>query len=118
MKSLIATKGDQRARPRRSRAEVDEILSDYRASGQSQVQFCRERVLSVATLGYWLRRSREAVESVEGSCLLPVRVRAAATELSRSVTLRLPSGLEVLLPAGYGVAEMAALVRHLEGTSC
>lgn len=94
------------------------ILADYRASGLSQVRFCRERGLSVSTLGYWLRRSRADAGPADEARLLPVRVRDAADEQPSVVTIRLPSGLEVVLSAGSAVAEVAALVRQLEATSC
>ncbi len=60
---------------RRSREEVRGLLADFAGSGLSQGRWCAGKGISVATLGYWLRRERESPERVHS--LVPIEVRAA-----------------------------------------
>ena len=73
-----------RRRTRRNREEVGLLLADFAGSGLSQKQWCELNTVSVATLGYWLRRERE--ESSGEVSLVPIEVRnderATATQAS------------------------------------
>lgn len=44
---------------RRSWPEIQEILAEYNASGQTQGDFANRRGIGVSTLSLWLRRERE-----------------------------------------------------------
>lgn len=98
-------------RVRRSREEIEELLAAFEGSGQTQEAFCRERGLSVATFSSW-RRKRTAGGG-GNSALRPVRLLGGAR--ADAPTVRTPGGVEVALPAGTAVAEIAALVNAIEG---
>ena len=97
-------------RVRRSRAEIDQLLELFEGSGQTQAAFCREHGLSVPTFSSWRRKRREA-ESLPG--FRAVRVvgfpPAAAGPL-----VRLPDGIEIVLPAGVSPAELCGVVAMLK----
>jgi len=93
-------------RVRRSREEIDELLAAFESRGQTQEAFCRERGLSVATFSSW--RRRRATGGARGG-LRPVRVLGGSCAGERKV--RTLGGVEVSLPAGTPVGEIAALVR-------
>jgi hypothetical protein len=44
---------------RRSRAEAGQLVAEYEASGLSQVEFCREQGLSLATLARYRKRQTQ-----------------------------------------------------------
>ena len=44
---------------RRSWSEIQEVLAEYNASGETQRDFAREHGIGVLTLSLWLRRARE-----------------------------------------------------------
>ena len=46
-------------RRRRSRAEAGQLVAEYEASGLSQVEFCREQGLSLATLARYRKRQTQ-----------------------------------------------------------
>ncbi len=68
-----------RRRVKRSREEVGRLLADFAGSGLSRKQWCDLNTISVATLGYWLRRERE--EASRTVSLVPIEVRDAAEPL-------------------------------------
>ena len=82
-------------RRRRSRAEAEQLVAEYEASGLSQVEFCRKQGLSLATLARY-RKRRAQSEMIPGNHWLAVEVSAARTALEG----RAGSGLAVALPGG------------------
>jgi|SRR4051794_34072608 hypothetical protein len=43
---------------RRSTEEIDQLLEQYRASGVTQIEFCRQTGTVLSTLGRYLRQQR------------------------------------------------------------
>ena len=91
---------------RRSRAEIETILSEFRESGLTQVAFARERGLNLATFRTWLAKNRG--ERVKGFC--PVTVRG---ENNDALTIRLPGGIEISVCGGADPQWVIALARGL-----
>lgn len=82
-------------RRRRSRAEVEQLVAEYEASGLGRAEFCRAHALSLSTLNRYCKR----------------RAQGEATGVSRWVTVELAgarpanggggsSGLTVVLSSG------------------
>ena len=82
-------------RRRRSRAEAEQLVAEYEASGLRQVEFCRKQGLSLATLARY-RKWRAQGEVVPGNRWLAVEVSAARPALEGGAG----SGLAVALPGG------------------
>jgi hypothetical protein len=82
-------------RRRRSRAEAEQLVAEYEASGLSQVEFCRNQKLSLATLARY-RKWRAQSEVMPGNRWLAVEVSAARPALEGGTG----SGLSVALPGG------------------
>lgn len=76
---------------RRSRADIDQILTDYRQSSLTQIAFARERGLNLGTFRSWLARCRKDPSRE----LCPVKIRPQASDL---LTIRLPGGIELDVP--------------------
>lgn len=91
---------------RRSRAEIETILSDFRASGLTQVAFARKRGLKLGTFRTWLAKNRG--EREKGFC--PVTVR---DENNAGLTIRLPGGLEISVCGEIDPQWVLALARGL-----
>lgn len=100
-----------RGRKRRSRAEIDRLVADYRNSGQTQESFAREHGLNVGTLRGWLYRRRGG----EDGGLREVVVRAVAEPGARKamVVVRTARGVEVELPLSAGSGWIERMVREL-----
>ncbi len=83
-------------RRRRSRAQVEQLVAAYEASGLSRTEFCRNNAISLATLNRYLSRRREADAEAAGVNLIAVELsRARPAERKGS-----DSGLAVALAAG------------------
>jgi hypothetical protein len=82
-------------RRRRSRAEAEQVVGEYEASGLSRVEFCRQHGLSLATLARYRKRQVQA-PAAPGNRWVAVEVGGASSTLDS----RWNSGLAVALPGG------------------
>jgi hypothetical protein len=82
---------------RRSRAEVEQVVAEYEASGLGRTAFCQQRRLSLSTLARYRRRQKQtAGEGADGKRWLTVEVSGSAAVASGERA----SGLAVVLPGG------------------
>jgi hypothetical protein len=103
---------------RRSRQEVDQLVTEYETSGLSRDEFCRERGVGLSTLDrYRTRRKRRvpagsnALLAVEVSTQAPAPI--AGTGSALAVVLR--GGRRIEVGRGFDTSALAQLVRVLEG---
>jgi hypothetical protein len=87
-------------RRRRSPAEAEHLVAAYEASGLSQVEFCRQQGLSLATLARYRKRQRHAQgEAATGNRWLAVEVCGVTAAVGNGTT----SGLAIALPGGQRI---------------
>ena len=80
----------KRRRTRRSSREVQDLVAEYKTSGETQAEFARRTGLSQSVLGRWIRRGGE---SSRGAF---VRVDVKREDLADSSTT---SGIEIVVSA-------------------
>ena len=97
---------NRQRRARRSRAEIEKIIGEYRESGLSQVAFARERNLNLGTLRKWLGKERV----MRGPAFREVRVPVGP---AGEMTIRLPGGIELEVPSGVDCDWVLKVVRGL-----
>ena len=114
-------------RPRRSRAEVAQIVSSYSQSGLSRSQFCRQHGLSLSTLNRHCQHAlhRDALGSASmnrslGTAELPL-ARVELVEESTTHTkqrdpllVELAGGRRIAVSAGFDAATLTRLIAVLE----
>ena len=93
---------------RRSAEEIQELLQQYRASGLTQIEYCRQAGVTLSTLGRHLRRRGDDEQR-----LIPVKVRAE-TEADRGFVLVLGNGRRIQSSWTFGDAQLARLIRVAE----
>jgi hypothetical protein len=82
---------------RRSRAEIEQLVGEYEASGLGRMAFCQQRGLSLSTLSRYRRRQEQpAGEAAEGKRWLAVEVSGSAAVASSERA----SGLAVVFAGG------------------
>jgi transposase len=82
---------------RRSRAEIQQLVAEYEASGLGCTAFCQQRGLTLSTLARYRRRQEQtAGEAAEGKRWLAVEVSGSAVVTSPEKA----SGLAVVVPGG------------------
>ena len=93
---------------RRSEAEIGQVLERYRASGLTQIEYCRQTGMVLSTLGRYLRR-----------CNLPeprlVKVELESPEgAAPGFALVLGNGRRIESGWRFGEAELLRLIRVVE----
>jgi transposase len=98
-------------RRRRSAEEVERLLEDYRASGMTRIEYCRQADMALSTLGRYLRRRRQRRQ--RGQRLVRVSLESAP-ERDRGFVLVLGNGRRIESGWKFGDAELARLIRVAE----
>ena len=109
------------ARRRRTRAEVQQLVSEFASSGIRQNEFCRSRGLSLSTLARHLkkRRWKKKRKSTGAKCkLLGVELAtgkpAAESESSCGLAVVVSSGRRIEVQRDFDVPTFERLVNALE----
>lgn len=93
---------------RRSPEEIEQVLEQFRASGLSQVEYCRQTGMVLSTLGRYLRQGTKSEQQL-------VRVDVeAAPEPGTGFVLMLGNGRRIASGWVFGDAELARLIRVVE----
>jgi hypothetical protein len=93
---------------RRSSEEVQQILEQFRASGLSRMEYCRQSGIVLSSLGRYLRR----VESPEQQL---VRVKLESPpDVGTGFVLMFGNGRRIASDWAYADAELARLIRVVE----
>jgi len=104
-------------RRRRSRAEAGQLVAEYEASGLSQVEFCRERGLSLATLSRYRKRQAQGSPAA-GNRWVEVKEYAGRPVLEdragSGLAVALPSGRRIEIGRGFDAHTLAQLMGVLE----
>src|SRR5437660_8048870 len=93
---------------RRSPEEIQQILEQFRASGLSQMEYCRQTGMVLSTLGRYLRRINTPEQQ-----LVKVKLEAPP-EPGTGFVLMLGNGRRIASGWGFGDVELARLIRVAE----
>ncbi len=93
---------------RRSAEEVEQMLEQYRGSGLTQIEYCRQAGVALSTLGRHLRR-----HDGPGQRLIRVRV-GPAREPDGGFVLVLGNGRRIESGWRFSDAELVRLIRVAE----
>ncbi len=84
-------------------------LAGWRSSGLSQAAYCRQHGLELKRFCYWRRTLGSKATS--SSALLPIVVSSPV--VMDRIELRLPNGLQLVLPLGLDTARLLPMIRAL-----
>src|SRR5690242_9617325 len=106
------------ARRRRSRAELNQLVAEYEASGLTRQEFCGRHGLALATLDrYRKRRQQRREDSSADSRFLRVELsgpKQAAGPGGRDLIVLLSNARKIEVKRGFDAEMLAQLVRVLE----
>ncbi len=77
--------------------ERQELMEEFRSSGLTQADFCRQWEINPTTFSGWLRADRQQPEPVE---FCEVQMSAAIT--GQAIVVELPGGVQVKVPGELG----------------
>ena len=102
-------------RRHRSRAEADQLVIEYEASGVTQAEFCRQKDLPLKTLARYVTRYRK--QTGRGDEPNPpqrfVAVEVAHPNCGGELAVLLSSGLRVEVKAGFDAGTLRQLIAVL-----
>lgn len=106
-------------RRRRTRAEVQQLASEFMGSGMRRSEFCRQRHLSWSTLQRHLKGQRKKCKPVLPSCQLvdvelATRKPMAESESSCGLVVLLSSGYKIEVQRNFDSPTLERLVNVLE----
>src|SRR5882724_11314015 len=98
----------------RSRAEADQLASEYEASGLTREAFCRERDVPLKTLCRYVTRYRsQKADARQPQRFVPVEV-ADQSSGNGALTVLLPGGCRIEVSRGFDVGTLRQLLTVLE----
>jgi hypothetical protein len=109
---------------RRSRAEVEQLVAEYEASGLSRTEFCRQRGLSLSTLARYGRRQEwMAGEGAGGKRWLAVEVSGATAgaggAIGSGLAMVVRGGRRIEIGRGFDADTLQRLLAVMEaGGAC
>jgi hypothetical protein len=104
---------------RRSSQEIRRLVTEFEASGQRQVEFCKRHGLALSTLQRGLKRRRRQAEG-QGECdrLVEVKVtrsrRNGSAESSCALEVLLPKGRRIEVRRDFDAETLVRLIRTIE----
>ena|SRR5712692_4066155 len=102
---------------RRSRAEAEQLVAEYEASGLSQREFCRQHELALGTLDRY-RKRRAYGDKRGGDGWVAVELsranEAGESGPGRELAVVLSSGRRIEVRRGFDAHTLEQLVRVLE----
>ena len=102
---------------RRTPAEIQQIVSEFKSGELTQVEFCRRHDLVLSTLGGYLRQERGSSEASRSGL---VGVELAAKKLGTQpagcgLSVMVGSGRRIVVESDFDAATLQRLVQVLEG---
>ena len=108
-------------KPRRSRAEVQRLVEEFKRSGMNRSQFCRQCQLALSTLKRHLANESTSTANPRptGSRLLPVEVlksrgKPQAAAQGSGVAILLAGGRRIEVPPAFDPQTLHRVLRVLE----
>lgn len=106
------------SRRRRSRAEVEQLVTEYESSGLAQQEFCKQHGLSLSTLLRHRKRRQMALQNAADGGFIPVSISMAPQCGGRGqggeLLVWLLSGRKIEVRGGLDPKALEQLVRVLE----
>ena len=100
------------------------MIADWEGSGQTQVDFCRERNESIASFRWWRWHLRKLDQEIRPR-FLPVRVienpeeaQAPSGNRERDFEILLPQGCKIRVPQRFEPGALLRLIKVLEDVRC
>ena len=103
---------------RRSRAEVEQLVKEYEASGLGRQEFCKKHGLSLSTLSRHRKRRQLRTEAATRDYFIPVEIsqakQAGASQWRGELLVWLSTGRRIEVRGGFDPKVLQQLVRVLE----
>lgn len=107
-----------KAKRRRSRTEIQQLIAEYEVSGLGRTAFCQQKGLSLSTLARYRKRQEQATTEVAaGKRWLAVEMSggaSAASDRSSGLTVVLSGGRRIEVVRGFDDETLTRLLAVVE----
>jgi hypothetical protein len=102
---------------RRTSAEIQQIVSEFKSGDLTQKEFCRRQGLTLSTFGRYLSRAHASSEASKRGLVaveLAVKKDGAKACGGCGLSVMVASGRRIVVEAGFDAASLQRLVQVLE----
>ena len=103
-----------RPRRRRSRAQAEQLVAEYEASGIGQEEFCRQHGLALSTLARYRKWRQERGEAVGPGRWVAVELAGSPQAGASGLAVVLAGGRRIEVGRGFDARTLEQLLRVLE----
>jgi transposase-like protein len=108
--------------PRWTPGIAKKMITGWKRSGLSQAAFCRREAISLSTLNYWIRKTRQSKRKArkhEKPHFVEVKdTRLPSFAQHPVMELATPSGYRLSLPSGFSADDLHRALSALNATAC
>jgi len=95
---------------RRTPSEIKKIISDQKASGLSQHEFCKENQIPISTFTNWISKQTKTKQAN-----LPALISVGSVQANcPAIEIELPHGEVIRLESGFVAADLATVLGVLK----
>ena len=110
---MIEEREVRQRRRRRTAAEIEQIVSEFKSGDLTQVEFCRRQGLVLSTFGRYVKQLRSS-SAAAGAGLVAVELAGDTVPAGCGLSVTLASGRRIVVEAGFDAATLQRLVQVLE----
>ena len=111
---MIEEREVRQRRRRRTAAEIEQIVSEFKSGDLTQVEFCRRQGLVLSTFGRYVKQLRSS-SAAAGAGLVAVELAVKKLDtVPCGLSVTLASGRRIVVEAGFDAATLQRLVQVLE----
>jgi hypothetical protein len=114
---MIEKQEVRQRRRRRTLAEIEQIVNEFKSGELTQVEFCRRQGLVLSTLGRYLKQLRRSSATASDG-LVAVELAGKKSDtvpVGCGLSVVVGSGRRIVVEAGFDAATLQRLVQVLEG---
>ncbi len=86
----------------------ESVITSWKESGKSQVNFCKDNEIKVSTFGYWQKRL-----SASKNLFVPVKVLDSTRYESIFYKIETPLGVNIIIPSGANLDDLTVIFKSL-----
>ena len=113
---MIEEREVRQRRRRRTAAEIEQIVSEFKSGDLTQVEFCRRQGLVLSTFGRYVKQLRSS-SAAAGAGLVAVELAVKKLDTVSAgcgLSVAVGSGRRIVVEAGFDAATLQRLVQVLE----
>lgn len=104
--------------------EMFELITKQQTSGLSQIEFCQQKKVSIATFGYWRKKyldhqqndiaaSPKLDNNLRKEKFLPLQINPSLPKITDSLEIQLPNQI-IVRCSSWSIYQLSEVIRELQ----